>query len=196
MAEEREKEESTPPSGWRARLAAKKKGVVIAAGLSVAILLVGVPVVYMLFSRGGGEALEDTSTKDVADTLNSEKVTSEGALNSDSASDEPSDELQDGEELLGAIAPFDTFLVNLSGGKYLRLQLQVEMEGRDIPRRFYSRLVPVRDGIITLLTQKSASDLEDTRGKDALKRAIRDLINEQLKRQDVKRVYFTQFVIQ
>jgi flagellar basal body-associated protein FliL len=195
MAEEREKEESTPPSGWGARLAAKRKGVVLVAGLSVAILLVGVPVVYMLFNSGS-EAVEETASKDVVDTLNGEKISAEGALNNDSASEQADEELLDGEELIGAIAPFDTFLVNLSGGKYLRLQLQVEMEERDIPRRFYTRLVPIRDGIITLLTQKSASDLEDVRGKEVLKRAIRDLINEQLKRQDVKRVYFTQFVIQ
>jgi flagellar basal body-associated protein FliL len=92
--------------------------------------------------------------------------------------------------------PFETFLVNLSGGKYLRLQMQAEMETPDVPRRLYGRIVPIRDGVITMLTQKAATDLESAEGKELLKKSIKDLINEQLKRQDVRRIYFTQFVIQ
>jgi flagellar basal body-associated protein FliL len=57
-------------------------------------------------------------------------------------------------------------------------------------------MVPIRDSIITLLTQQDASDLEDLKGKEKLKKNIRELINERLHREDVRRVYFTQFVIQ
>jgi len=105
-------------------------------------------------------------------------------------------ELEEGEEALGAIVPFETFLVNLSSGKYIRLQLQVEFETPDIPKRLYSRMDPIRDGIIALLTERTASDLEDSKGKEKLKKDIKDLVNERLHREDARRVYFTQFVIQ
>jgi flagellar basal body-associated protein FliL len=117
---------------------------------------------------------------------------------SESAVTQPAHEVElgEGEELLGAIVPLDAFLVNLSGGKYIRLQVQAELETPDIPRRFYSRVVPMRDQIITLLTQKTATELEDASGKEKLKLAIKDIMNQQLRREDVRRIYFTQFVIQ
>jgi flagellar FliL protein len=97
---------------------------------------------------------------------------------------------------LGAIIPFETFLVNLSGGKYIRLQAQVEFETLDVPRRFYTRAVPIRDGIISLLTQMTAENLETSKGKDKLRAEIRSTINTALRKEEVRRVYFTQFVIQ
>ncbi|NBS70712.1 hypothetical protein EBT31_17635, partial [bacterium] len=56
-------------------------------------------------------------------------------------------ELEEGEELLGAIVPLDTFLLNLAKGKYIRMQVQLEFSGLDIPKSFYSRAVPIRDSI-------------------------------------------------
>jgi flagellar basal body-associated protein FliL len=47
-----------------------------------------------------------------------------------------------------------------------------------------------------MLTEQSATTLEDSQGKEKIKKNIRDLINEQLRREDVRRIYFTQFVIQ
>jgi flagellar FliL protein len=105
-------------------------------------------------------------------------------------------ELEDGEEALGAIVPFDTFLVNLSGGKYIRVQIQIEFETLDIPSRFYTRMVPMRDGVIALLTQQTADELGSQKGKENLKNKIKTMMNDLLRREEVKRVYFTQFVIQ
>jgi flagellar basal body-associated protein FliL len=106
------------------------------------------------------------------------------------------EEIGDDEERLGAIAPLETFVVNLSGGRFLRLQVQLEFEGIDIPARFVSRSVPIRDGLIALLTKRNASDLETPKGKEDLKNDIRNVANELMRREDVKRVYFTQFVVQ
>jgi flagellar basal body-associated protein FliL len=195
MAEDKDKEIEVPSGGWRSFLKTKRKILIIGGGLASALIMVGLPAVFMLT----GEQNKDTSeidSKDVVDVIGAEKLEAEAAVNKEQRDADLAEELQDGEERIGAIAPFETFLVNLSGGKYLRLQLQVEMEGTDVPRRFHARMVPIRDGIISLLTQKKSDELEDVKGKDGLKRAIRDLINEHLKRQDVKRVYFTQFVIQ
>ncbi len=166
-----------------------RKKIFIAAGVALAVLGIGAPVGYFLIapSQAPEEELAAESVE-----LEPEKEASPAVA----PAEDESLALLEGEEMLGAIVPFDAFLVNLSGGKYLRLQLQAEMETPDVPRRLYGRIVPIRDGIITMLTQKTATELEDTLGKDALKKSIKELMNEQLKRQDVRRIYFTQFVIQ
>ncbi len=166
-----------------------RKKIFIAAGVAVALLGIGVPVGYLLIAPSKAPEQQPAEAPVVAD------LDKEAPLSAVPVEDE-SLALLDGEESLGAIVPFDTFLVNLSGGKYLRLQLQAEMESPDVPRRLYGRIVPIRDGVITMLTQKTAAELEDALGKEALKKSIKEFMNEQLKRQDVRRIYFTQFVIQ
>ena len=166
--------------------AGKKKMIILA---SVALLVVGIgaPVGFFMLS---GDKPEPEVTEAAEAKLDHSQPESEPEGTQDT------EELEEGEEALGAILPLDTFLVNLAGGKYIRLQMQVEFETPDVPKKIYTRMVPIRDDIITLLTQQEASGLEDVNGKEKLKKSIRDLINGRLRREDVRRVYFTQFVIQ
>ena len=106
------------------------------------------------------------------------------------------DELEEGEEALGAIFPLDTFVVNLAGGGLVKAQVQVEFLDRDIPTRFYTHLTPVRDAVIGLLSNKRRDDVSTKKGKDDLKVEIRDTINDLTKKEFVKNVYFTQFLVQ
>lgn len=180
MAEEREDQKSEAialpaPAG--------RKKLFLIGGMIALVIGIGAPVGYFVLNSPP-EKVEDVQVG----KLEQEQALLEGS--------EDSGELEEGEEPLGAIVPFETFLVNLSGGKYIRLQAQVEFETPDIPKKLYSRMVPIRDAIITMLTQQSATDLEDTKGKEKLKKSIRDIVNERLHREDVRRVYFTQFVIQ
>jgi flagellar FliL protein len=87
-------------------------------------------------------------------------------------------------------------VLNLSDGKFIRTQVQLEFSGNDIPRRFYNRSVILRDALIKLITKKSSDELLDESGKNKLKEEIKQTINDVLKREEVKNVYFTQFVIQ
>jgi flagellar FliL protein len=166
-----------------------RKKLLLAGGIATAILGVGAPLGYFLVTS-------PEAPQEEADVVEGVVEPEKGIEEEEAPAEDESLTLLEGEEALGAIVPLDTFLVNLSGGKYLRLQLQAEMETPDVPKRLYSRIVPIRDGIITMLTQKAAADLEGVEGKEVLKKSIKDLMNEQLRRQDVKRVYFTQFVIQ
>lgn len=163
--------------------ARRKTHLIVGGAIFALVIGIGAPVGYFLL-RPPPEKVEDVKIEQ----LEEEQPVLEG-------SEDPL-ELEEGEEPLGAIVPFETFLVNLSGGKYIRLQAQVEFETPDVPKKFYSRMVPIRDAIITMLTQQSAADLEDGKGKEKLKKSIRDIINDRLRREDVRRVYFTQFVIQ
>jgi flagellar FliL protein len=183
MAEEAKKKEVSEQE-QPAAANGKKKVVIIGAAVGVLLLGVGAPLAFMLLSSS--EAPQEESAI---------PQPQEGSEPS-SVEDEDGTELLEGEEMIGAIVPLDTFLVNLEGGKYIRLQLQAELETPDIPKRFYSRLVPIRDEIIAYLTQQSAEDLETPQGKDKLKGKVRGIINHNLRREDVRTIYFTQFVIQ
>ena len=187
MSDEAEKKEAAEAVGAPAA-SGKKKALIIGA-VATLILAAGVPLGYFMFKAPPIEPLEEKKEVEIPQPVE-EQSAPEGRQR---AADE---ELQEGEEALGAIVPLDTFLVNLSGGKYIRLQLQAELESPDIPRRFYARVVPMRDQIISLLTQKTAAELEDANGKERLKTSVREIMNQQLRREDVRRIYFTQFVIQ
>jgi flagellar FliL protein len=72
----------------------------------------------------------------------------------------------------------------------------LEFVERDVPKKVLQRAAIIRDALITLLTTKSADEMLDREGKDKLRKEIRVLINEALRKELVKQVYFTQFVVQ
>jgi flagellar FliL protein len=162
----------------------KKRVLLAASGIFALVIGVGVPAGYFLLKEEPKEVTEIAPEMEPEGKLKPEEL------------DDPEADLEEGEEPLGAIVPLETFLVNLSGGKYIRAQVQVEFESLDVPRKFYTRAVPIRDGIISMLTQMTAENLESAKGKDKLRAEIRSLINTALRKEEVRRVYFTQFVIQ
>lgn len=169
-----------------AAAAGKKKLFMIIGGVVALILVVGTPVVFftMKSSQEGSESLDSGAAQEEGEDIG----TLEGSTDED--------ELQEGEEALGAIYPLESFVVNLQGGRYIRCQIQLEFVERDVPQRFYARLIPVRDSLIKLLAMRSADDATSEKGRDTLKNDIKETVNEILKREEVKNVYFTQFVVQ
>lgn len=162
----------------------KKKLWIIIGGVVALLLVIGVPVAF--FTLAPAEKTSEELAADAA--LVGEHTVPEGH--------DDEDEFDEGEEPLGALFPFESIVVNLSGGGYLRTQIQVEFVERDIPKRFYMRLVPIRDSLIALLAARKADQLGSQTGRDTLKTEIKEVINETLRKQEVKNVYFTQFVIQ
>jgi len=175
MAEEEEVKTEVAPK--------KNKKLLVIGGVVLLVLVIGAPVLYFTVFK---KPEEPTLPADIA--LKGETTSLLGKLEED--------ELEEGEEPLGAIYPLDSFVLNLSDGKYIRTQVQLEFEGNDIQRRFYNRSVLLRDALISLITKKSSDELLDESGKTKLKDEIRQTINDTLKREEVKKVYLTQFVIQ
>lgn len=193
MADEKDKKKDAEKKGEKEEApaaavpppAGKKKMILIGGGVAALLLLIGVPV--MIFSM-------KPKTED-PNELSSGAAQEHGpALVAEGSHDE--EELADGEESVGAFFPFENFVVNLSGGRYVRAQVQAEFVSKDVPKRFYARLVPIRDSIIGMLTSRAPDDLLSEKGKEALKNDIKDMINDLLKKEEVKKVYFTQFFIQ
>ena len=183
MAEEGDNKDSTEQAA-PAPAAGRKKVLIIGGAVSMLLLGIGTPLAFMLLSTPE-VAVEEPH---IPDPVEETELVAEGK------NDEA--EALEGEEMIGAIVPLETFLANLNGGKYIRLQLQAELETPDVPKRFYSRLVPIRDEIIAYLTEQTAESLETTQGKEKLKTNVRTIINKNLRREDVRTIYFTQFVIQ
>ena len=185
MAEADKKEEKKDAEAAVPPPAKSKKMIFVIGGIFLLLILIGVPVAIF--------ATKQKSADEAAQLAANAAAQNEAPV-PESAHDE--DELQEGEEPLGAIFPLDTFVVNLAGAKYIRAQIQLEFNDRDVPKRFYSRMVPIRDSIITLLTSKTAEDLGSEKGKETLRTELKDIVNEMLRKEEVKKIYFTQFVIQ
>lgn len=164
----------------------KKKLFLIIGGVVVLLVAIGVPVAFLALKPTPPPQTDQAS----ADSASADDIgfKAEG-------SDEDL-ELEDGEEPLGAIYPLDTVLVNLAGGRFIRCQVQVEFIGRDVPKKFFSHIVPIRDEMIRLFTSRSEADVTSSKGKAQLKADIKNIIATITRKDLVKNIYFTQFIVQ
>lgn len=182
--EEKDKEEAAPEEQQSGK---KGKKVLIAlCGLLLLVVGAGAPAAYFLLTEKTSEI-----DKLKADILAAE----EANVAEEGWNDE--DEYDEDEEPLGAILPMSTFVVNLAeNGSYLRCQVQLEFTGTSVPKRFYARQVPIRDALIKLMASRTPEELSSADGRQELKDLILETVNNTVKREIVKEVYFTQFVMQ
>lgn len=173
-----------------------RRSMFAASGLGALLLVAGASVGYTAFGRVS-ELAAELRDEAAAESQEGEEALEHAGEKPTSFQDRPDAvDAEEGEEALGAIVPLDTFLLNLPGDKYIRVQMQLEFQGMEIPTRFYGRVIPIRDSIITFISNQKADDLQTTKGKEELKENVRKIVNGQLRKELVRRVYFTQFVIQ
>lgn len=188
MAEEK-KEDPAKDAAAAPPKKSNKKLFLIIGGVVGLLVLIGAPVAFFALTKE-----KKTDSVLAADAATAGEEHTEEALVPEGKDDE--EELEEGEEAIGALFPLDSFVVNLTGGSYLRVQVQLEFTDRDIPQRFYMRLVPIRDAILSLLATHTAAGLAEPKDREILKKDIREISNSILRKEQIRRVYFTQFVIQ
>jgi flagellar protein FliL len=183
MAEEEEDEKKAP--GSDAGDKPKRPLILIVIIVVQALALVGGTGAYftVLKPKTGPE----TTTLD-SEAAMTEEETIEAKF-------EEEMELMEGEKPLGAIYPLDTFVVNLRDKGFLKVRIQMEFIGRDIPTRFLARQVLVRDSLITLLSSKTGEDIVTSAGKDKLKDEVKEIVNSIIRKESIERVFFTEFVV-
>ncbi len=97
------------------------------------------------------------------------------------------------------VIPFDDFTINLrgtGGGRVLRLELSAEVDAGDAAVVTEKRPM-MRDAILTLASDYTYNDLEGVDGKMRLRDELLARLNTSLEDEArVRRVYFTQFVVQ
>jgi flagellar FliL protein len=100
---------------------------------------------------------------------------------------------------VGPMFPLDSFTVNLlsdSGRRYLKVQINLELNEEEVAAELESKTAVVRDTVIRLLSSKTLEEISTAKGKDNLKEQIVNQLNLRLRDGNVRNVYFTEFVVQ
>jgi flagellar FliL protein len=97
------------------------------------------------------------------------------------------------------IWPMDSQIVNLmdnNGERYLKTTIQIEVTSQDSLAELDLVKPKILDSILGLLSSKSYGDIAGFEGKQRLKDEIAMRLNVYLAKGQVKRVYFTEFLVQ
>ncbi len=194
MAEkEKEHHDEATPEG-----AEKKKSgnmlLIIIIVVLVLVLVIGGVVAALMMGNHDAEAEAGTGAKKEASAGGEEK-----GAKTDSAGGEHASGGESGGTEVGLMFPLEPFTVNLlseSGRRYLKVEMNLEMEGEELSPELEEKKPVFRDIIIRQLSSKSLEEISTLKGKETLKEGIVNELNTRLKDGKVKNVYFTDFVVQ
>ena len=102
------------------------------------------------------------------------------------------------DEYVGTLIPMETFLVNLAGsrgGKLARINMELEVSTAEVQEEIDKRKPQIRDISMILLSSKTFQQISSREGKEQLRGEIRDTVNPFLTKGQIKRVYFTEFIL-
>jgi len=177
VAEEEEKKEDDKKEGGKS----SNMMLIIIIAVLVLLLVIGGVAAFLL---SGGD--EETQQMD------------QSAPSSKDAS--PKKQKKRMESLtVGPMYPLDNFIVNLlsdSGRRFLKTQINLEMDTEDLAAELDSKVPVIRDIVIRVLTSKTLEEISTAKGKDKLKDALINQLNMRLKDGEINNLYFTEFVIQ
>ncbi len=100
---------------------------------------------------------------------------------------------------IGPMYPMSQFVVNLlseSGGKYLKVALDIELGSEELASEMDMKKSLIRDIIIRALSSKTFEEVSTMKGKDRLKDEIVNQINDVLADGQINNIFFTDFVVQ
>jgi flagellar FliL protein len=132
-------------------------------------------------------------------SMTESKMKQEATLNPPEGGAEGSSPSQPKEVPVGPMFKLDPFVVNLNeprGNRYLKTTIQLEMENESLQSELERRQAQMRDIILALLTSKTTDELKALEGKFRLREELLSRLNALLVNGSIRRVYFTEFVIQ
>lgn len=173
----------------------KKSGnmlLIIIVAVLVLILVIGGVVAALMMGNHDAEAEAGHGAKtEVAADAHSEEGNAAESSSHSSGSEATTE--------VGLMYPLDGFTVNLlseSGRRYLKCEINLELEGEELSPELDTKKPVFRDIIIRILSSKSLEEISTIKGKEKLKEQIVNDLNMRLKDGKVKNVYFTDFVVQ
>jgi flagellar FliL protein len=197
-AKEKEHSEEVPTEAGEPKKSSKLLLIIIIVVL-VLILAIGGVIIAMM--SGGHEEEAATGTKSEASAHGEETKADEGHGDEEADSghaESGSSRSSEGTDV-GIMYPLDIFTVNLlseSGRRYLKVEMNLEIEGEELVLELDSKKPLLRDIIIRILSSKSLEEISTAKGKETLKDQIVSEINPRIKDGKVKNVYFVDFVVQ
>lgn len=104
----------------------------------------------------------------------------------------------DKDDIVGKLVPMETFLVNLAGtrgNKLVKINMELEVDNPKVEDEIDHRKPQIRDIIIILLSSKTYDQVTTRQGKEALRDEVKDTVNSFLVKGKIKKVYFTDFIV-
>ncbi|MDA8165315.1 MAG: flagellar basal body-associated FliL family protein [Desulfobacteraceae bacterium] len=102
-------------------------------------------------------------------------------------------------KIIGELFSLDPFVVNLadpSGKRYLKVQIQLEMETKEAVGRATLATPKLRDMVIMMLTSLTFDDVMTPEGKIRIRDELLQRFNQVMRPDRVVNIYFTEFVVQ
>jgi flagellar basal body-associated protein FliL len=160
-----------------------KKIIIIAAGALVGVIGAGAGVYFV--------------KPDLIPGMAQSKVASAKDAKKDGkdAKDEPKEKKPAHE--VGA--DLDVFVVNLAGSgpsRYLRTILSLGVKDHHAKEKLKEFSGPIRHSVIMYLSERKVEELSDPAGKEKLRTALHQQINDAIGEKMVSSVYFKEFLIQ
>lgn len=127
------------------------------------------------------------------------KSLTETAMKEEQIKEPKEEEAKVKEPSVGPMFKLDAFTVNLHeprGNRYLKTTIQLELDSDLLKPEVEKRLPQIQDIVLALLTSKTTEELQSLEGKFRLREELLSRINALLVNGKLKRVYFTEFVIQ
>lgn len=192
MAEkEKEHHEEGAPEGGEKKKSGNMLLIIIIAVLFLIIIIGGIIAFMMMGSHEEESAAathKEASAKGEGKAAEGEAPAAEGGGGHGSPSTE-----------VGIMFPLDLFTVNLlseSGRRYLKVEMNLELEGEELALELETKKPVLRDIIIRILSSKSLEEISTVKGKETLKEQIVSELNTRVKDGKIKNVYFVDFVVQ
>jgi flagellar protein FliL len=170
---EQAKEQDAPPKDN------KKLFIIIGAAVAVLVIIGGAAMFFL-----GGSSAEKKPAQEKA------KVEAKG---------EGGGEAKKGEGAATTTYPLEPFIVNIYDGqeiRYLKLKVEFELANPQVKPELDSKVAPLRDAILILLTTKTMQEIQDLQGKNQLREQILAAVGKIVPPGKVTKVYFTDFVVQ
>ncbi len=200
-------EEATPDVEEPEASPSSRRGTfLLGAGLAVALAVGGVGILVFWPDTEEGQKTERAATQPAA--ASSEVAGATEGIDYEAELDvvlplalvaaEGGEESSEGRHI-GKIVPLDSFVVNISDrerDRYLKLKTELELSMPELSDELDQRMPQIRDLIISLLGSKSFEEVRTIEGKNFLREEILLRINSLLISGKVKRVFFTEFVVQ
>lgn len=178
--------EEKAPEGEETKKSGKMLLIIIISVL-VLILVVGGVIIALMSgdseSEGGASTHKEASAASEGENHAAAAGSSHGEVSTE----------------VGIMFPLDMFTVNLlseSGRRYLKVEMNLELEGEELALELETKKPVLRDVIIRILSGKSLEEVSTIKGKETLKEEILADLNQRVKDGKIKNVYFTDFVVQ
>lgn len=131
------------------------------------------------------------------------RVTTMQAAQANGAPDESPDEASTSSDAVptdfGSFYEVDNMIVNPAesqGSRYLMVNVGFESNAEEVLTELENKEVVVRDRVIKLLGEFTVPELSDIDQRAFLKDTLRTSVNQVLQKGSVRRLYFTQYVLQ